>query len=71
MAKGGFDVSSQAGCPALGDILSCTHTDFVTKFLCFATKLWTLIGSYALILSIVNLKTEMKANPMREQQITH
>lgn len=31
----------------------CIHTDFVTKFLYFATKSWTLTGSCALISLII------------------
>ena len=37
----------------------CGHTDFVTSFLYFDTKSWTLIAYCALMLSIVNLRIKV------------
>ena len=39
--------------PSVEGHIVCSHTDFVTKFLYFATKSWTLTGSCALISLII------------------
>ena len=42
------------------------ESGFVTNFLHFATKSWTLIGSCVLISSIVIIKAELEAVPVQK-----
>lgn len=49
--------------PSVEGHIVCSHTDFVTSFLYFDTKSWTLTGSCALIsLIIARVEFEMKGD---------
>ena len=50
-----FKYDPQCWMPSVEGHVICGHTDFVTSFLYFDTKSWTLIAYCALMLSIVNL----------------
>lgn len=52
-----FKYDPQCWMPSVEGHVICGHTDFVTSFLYFDTKSWTLIAYCALMLSIVNLTT--------------
>ena len=51
-----FKYDPQCWMPSVEGHVICGHTDFVTSFLYFDTKSWTLIAYCALMLSIVNLR---------------
>lgn len=53
-----FKYDPQCWMPSVEGHVICGHTDFVTSFLYFDTKSWTLIAYCALMLSIVNPKTK-------------
>ena len=52
-----FKYDPQCWMPSVEGHVICGHTDFVTSFLYFDTKSWTLIAYCALMLLIVNLTT--------------
>ena len=51
-----FKYDPQCWMPSVEGHVICGHTDFVTSFLYFDTKSWTLIAYCALMLLIVNLR---------------
>lgn len=54
-----FKYDPQCWMPSVEGHVICGHTDFVTSFLYFDTKSWTLIAYCALMLSIVNLRIKV------------
>lgn len=52
-----FKYDPQCWMPSVEGHVICGHTDFVTSFLYFDTKSWTLIAYCALMLSIVQITT--------------
>lgn len=54
-----FKYDPQCWMPSVEGHVICSHTDFVTSFLYFDTKSWTLIAYCALMLSIVNLRIKV------------
>ena len=54
-----FKYDPQCWMPSVEGHIVCSHTDFVTSFLYFDTKSWTLIAYCALMLLIVNLRIKV------------
>ena len=62
LRSGTYTVRCEPGAcwmPSVEGHVICGHTDFVTSFLYFDTKSWTLIAYCALMLSIVNLRIKV------------
>ena len=66
-----FKYDPQCWMPSVEGHVICGHTDFVTSFLYFDTKSWTLIAYCALMLSIVNLRIKGDSNAELKKRINN